>query len=507
MRCEVAVRIGEQQRVAAQLVLQPIVGEPDLVLGGLGSTPIETWMVPRVVADLHSGIKPVSQLIAAYRSHKIIARGGSLRGKALHKRSPFAVGHGLQMGHEFAVGPLPTTEVHRSSLQRHLDDRPPVGCARLDQTRADEQRGNNPASLEFRQSGSDNIASTIVEGDPHWAWRKPTSAPERCDHFSAAHRRVAVTDVVELTAEGRRVGHIVVCDNSQRPTGDRQSDSLDQRVTQNRLQHGQESSDATLVRVPRSCYRQRGIVFAPKEILQNALMGLRPVSRLAQRRHQTGVQQDVEKARLVLNRFVQQIESPLGDCEILELGPGKGTGLMRLAGPVVKSYAAFDVEPYLSEADLTDLRVDYRVDGSGRLPWEPGSFDIVWSHSVLEHVRKPGELLREVHRVLRPEGLHIASIDLQDHYGDRNDSGEMYGFFRYGERLWWTMTSNRSSYCNRLRASEWRSLLADKGFRIEDEELVAPSVTLDAFREHRFLDAVADDDLLTAAVLFVTVAT
>src|SRR6185503_89682 len=46
------------------------------------------------------------------------------------------------------------------------------------------------------------------------------------------------------------------------------------------------------------------------------------------------------------------------------------------------------------------------VQGDGqRLPFRDGSFDVVFSHSVIEHVGSAESYLRECHRVLRPQGV------------------------------------------------------------------------------------------------------
>ena len=46
------------------------------------------------------------------------------------------------------------------------------------------------------------------------------------------------------------------------------------------------------------------------------------------------------------------------------------------------------------------------VQGDGqRLPFRDGSFDVVFSHSVIEHVGSAESYLRECHRVLRPGGV------------------------------------------------------------------------------------------------------
>jgi len=52
--------------------------------------------------------------------------------------------------------------------------------------------------------------------------------------------------------------------------------------------------------------------------------------------------------------------------------------------------------------------VTYPIRGNGeQLPFRSGSFDLVTANTVLEHVRQPLVLFREVHRVLRPNGRFL----------------------------------------------------------------------------------------------------
>jgi SAM-dependent methyltransferase len=56
------------------------------------------------------------------------------------------------------------------------------------------------------------------------------------------------------------------------------------------------------------------------------------------------------------------------------------------------------------DLDIHRGRTDICGDGH-RLPFRDGSLDAVFSNAVLEHVRKPWEVAREIRRVLRPGGL------------------------------------------------------------------------------------------------------
>jgi SAM-dependent methyltransferase len=56
------------------------------------------------------------------------------------------------------------------------------------------------------------------------------------------------------------------------------------------------------------------------------------------------------------------------------------------------------------------------LSAEGVIPFPDGSFDLVTSIWVLEHVRRPGEFLAEVARVLRPRGHFIAHTISGSHY-------------------------------------------------------------------------------------------
>jgi SAM-dependent methyltransferase len=48
-----------------------------------------------------------------------------------------------------------------------------------------------------------------------------------------------------------------------------------------------------------------------------------------------------------------------------------------------------------------------------RLTFESDSFDLVISSDIMEHVRKPWKAFEDIHRVLKPGGMHVFSIPVQ----------------------------------------------------------------------------------------------
>lgn len=150
---------------------------------------------------------------------------------------------------------------------------------------------------------------------------------------------------------------------------------------------------------------------------------------------------------------------------VLELGPGRSLETLKAAkaeGAVLA--AAADVSPLVDAEAAVAAGVDYRVYPGEVLPFDDGSFDLVISHDVFEHLRAPVETLGEVRRVLAPGGELVCTIDLRDHFHILSGEDRWNDFLRYSDITWWLMTSNRGAYTNRLRLSDWRRIFDSTGF-------------------------------------------
>jgi ubiquinone/menaquinone biosynthesis C-methylase UbiE len=126
-----------------------------------------------------------------------------------------------------------------------------------------------------------------------------------------------------------------------------------------------------------------------------------------------------------------------------------------------------DVERYVADEEVQRSGINYVIYDGGRIPFEANRFDVVCSHTVFEHLRRPEVTVSEVYRVLKPGGLSIHLIDLQDHFFLGEDNPDVFNCLRYSEILWNAMTYNRSTYVNRLRVSGWLRLFKETGFLME----------------------------------------
>lgn len=106
-------------------------------------------------------------------------------------------------------------------------------------------------------------------------------------------------------------------------------------------------------------------------------------------------------AALYLQRFA-------GARSILDVGCGTGDfGRHAPDGVAVHGVDSDAGAVALAGRYETAVQVDLETDD---LPYEDGTFDAVLAKDVLEHLMRPERLVREIHRVLRPGGVVVASV-------------------------------------------------------------------------------------------------
>ena len=91
--------------------------------------------------------------------------------------------------------------------------------------------------------------------------------------------------------------------------------------------------------------------------------------------------------------------------------------------------------------------------------------DFVWSHSVLEHIRKRDfpDTFREIRRIIKSGGMMSHNVDLMDHLGGGLNN------LRFPEWFWENdFVANSGFYTNRIRYSEMLAILKDAGFCMEE---------------------------------------
>lgn len=124
-----------------------------------------------------------------------------------------------------------------------------------------------------------------------------------------------------------------------------------------------------------------------------------------------------------------------------------------------------------ADADLheaTEGVVDYHAPADAAATGlAPGEVDVVFSNSVLEHVRPRviPALYREARRVLGPRGLMFHSVNCGDHYAYRDRGISQLNYLAYSDRQW-RFWNNAFLYQNRMRAHEFVDAAMAEGFEI-----------------------------------------
>lgn len=164
----------------------------------------------------------------------------------------------------------------------------------------------------------------------------------------------------------------------------------------------------------------------------------------------------------VLARVVE-MASPMPDWSALDVATGTGHTALALA-PHVASVIGVDLTPeMLAEAERLRAErsipnVTFRVGDVRRLPFEDGAFHLVTCRRAAHHFSNIGQALREMRRVLRAGGRLV--IDDRSVPEDDFVDACMNALDRYHDE----------SHVREYRPSEWRRMLTEAGFVVEEVE-------------------------------------
>jgi SAM-dependent methyltransferase len=150
--------------------------------------------------------------------------------------------------------------------------------------------------------------------------------------------------------------------------------------------------------------------------------------------------------------------------------------------------------------------VDYRAPADARATnFASSTVDCAVSVETLEHIPAVDifEILKEVRRVLRPDGVALMQIDYGDHFKGFDPSISSFNFLTYCDEDWEPFQS-RFQYVNRLRHSEYLGLFERAGFEIivayPDHRPVEPAILAQLAPRFRNF---TEEDLFTLGALIV----
>ena len=117
---------------------------------------------------------------------------------------------------------------------------------------------------------------------------------------------------------------------------------------------------------------------------------------------------------LSLLQYLQpfNLQSIIANRTVLDYGSGYGGRTVWMA-QTARSVRGVEIFPSMVEksqvfaAFKNATNVEFSLGSEERILFEDGSFDVVVSFDVLEHVANPGAILREMYRVLKPGGTAV----------------------------------------------------------------------------------------------------
>jgi SAM-dependent methyltransferase len=154
--------------------------------------------------------------------------------------------------------------------------------------------------------------------------------------------------------------------------------------------------------------------------LIDALLSV-PAVRTAQR----GAKNWLDLQESLLTALMRGV-APLARGRLVDVGCGVKP-YEEIFRPYVTEYIGVEYEPTFvaTAASSRAAKPDVVYDGT-HLPFEAATFDTVLSVQVLEHTPKPNELLAEMARVLKPDGILILSAPFSFRLHE-----EPHDYFRY----------------------------------------------------------------------------
>lgn len=199
-------------------------------------------------------------------------------------------------------------------------------------------------------------------------------------------------------------------------------------------------------------------MFWPKAIIQNLAMAIPIISRTSARFHNTGggaldspnyLKRVLENSDQIYNTLLQFLPDfePLS---ILDFGFGRRPDVLHHLSRKYPRARLYAVEKELKHR--TDLSNNITITDN---LLGVKNIDFIYAIDVFEHLKKPDVILKRLSHISSVNGYIYLDIDLCSHYVSRS-SLDAFSHYKYSDFFWMAMTSNRSSYTNRITAHQWK---------------------------------------------------
>jgi SAM-dependent methyltransferase len=144
-------------------------------------------------------------------------------------------------------------------------------------------------------------------------------------------------------------------------------------------------------------------------------------------------------------RIAREVIGERRNLRVLDLGCGDGRAIdffRSLDRDVLYSGVDIESSPEVNSRQIKDERID--TFNGVNMPYQDGTFDVVFCNQVFEHVPDPSALLLDVRRVLKPGGQFVGSVSqIEPYHSFSLWNYTLYGWDRLLESCGLTVTAYR----------------------------------------------------------------
>lgn len=176
---------------------------------------------------------------------------------------------------------------------------------------------------------------------------------------------------------------------------------------------------------------------------------------------------------------------------VVDITPMIDIGLVEIARKLLTKDAKLKSETEI--AKLQDLRmygIQYRAPyDAANTEFESNSVDGCISTNTLEHIPKVNivNLVNELFRILKEDGVVSARIDYSDHYSHTDKNISSLNFLKFDTNKW-KKYNHKSHFQNRMRHYEFIEIFEKAGFIVVEENISFPNTDIPESLEQAFID-------------------
>lgn len=123
------------------------------------------------------------------------------------------------------------------------------------------------------------------------------------------------------------------------------------------------------------------------------------------------------------------------------------------------------------DALYRNFGLSYSLSDVGSLAaYRAQQYDSVFSFHVLEHVPAGSiaETISDSHRLLKPGGIMIHQIGIDDHLSHYDKAESPKNYLRYSSKTWKRWFENDVQYHNRLQGADYDRMFREAGFKVRE---------------------------------------